>query len=123
MASNNISSIYLEDRGEYIDNFNSCLYCKLSDSKYLVQCSECNYSFCNGQCDGNNTNSHIVNHLLFSKHTQINYENQKISCDYCYESNVFNLLINEKFSSQNGSIKFICQNHYERKKIRDISFQ
>ncbi|KAL0226853.1 hypothetical protein P9112_014177 [Eukaryota sp. TZLM1-RC] len=48
----------------------SCAYCSLSEGACLVQCDCCRKWFCNARLGS--SGSHIVNHLVRSKHKEIN---------------------------------------------------
>ena len=73
----------------------ACRYCGLRDPKCLVMCRVCKRWFCNGR--GNMNASHIVQHLVRSKHKEIALHSESpagdstIECYSCGSKNVFTL--------------------------------
>lgn len=65
------------------------------DPSSTVQCLECKIWFCNGK--GNNVKtSHILHHLIVSKHNKVNFElkeaeNSRNSCNLCGCKNILQL--------------------------------
>lgn len=47
----------------------ACKYCGIHDPNTVVQCNICKKWFCNGR--GNTSGSHIINHLVRSKHKEV----------------------------------------------------
>ncbi|KAH9399076.1 ATP-dependent helicase NAM7 [Tyrophagus putrescentiae] len=47
----------------------ACKYCGIHDPNTVVQCAACKRWFCNGR--GNTSGSHIINHLVRSKHKEV----------------------------------------------------
>lgn len=47
----------------------ACRYCCIHDPNTVVQCNICKKWFCNGR--GNTSGSHIINHLVRSKHKEV----------------------------------------------------
>eukprot|EP00792_Barthelona_sp_PAP020_P006651 TRINITY_DN3050_c0_g1_i1.p1 TRINITY_DN3050_c0_g1~~TRINITY_DN3050_c0_g1_i1.p1 ORF type:complete len:949 (-),score=282.10 TRINITY_DN3050_c0_g1_i1:193-3039(-) len=73
-----------------------CAYCGISDLNCLVQCKQCLKWFCNGK-GGNVTASHIVHHLVKSKHHAVRlHPNAELGiidleCYQCSVENIFTL--------------------------------
>jgi len=74
----------------------ACRYCGQHNPATVVQCNQCNYWFCNGHGKGKG-NSHILFHLAFTRHDQINLHPQGLTgvtllkCAKCHAKNVFKL--------------------------------
>lgn len=73
----------------------ACLYCGIYEPSCVAQCGQCKRWFCNGR--GNMPGSHIVSHLVRSKHKEINLHKDGhlgetlLECYLCGARNVFNL--------------------------------
>ncbi|KAL0228202.1 hypothetical protein RCL1_004345 [Eukaryota sp. TZLM3-RCL] len=71
----------------------SCAYCSLSEPSCLVQCDCCRKWFCNARLGS--SGSHIVNHLVRSKHKEINLHSSSplgdtiLECYSCGCKNIF----------------------------------
>lgn len=64
-----------------------CKYCDLEYS--LVECSTCNIKFCNSR--SLSSISHIIFHLVKTKHKSIKIDNKDVICIKCKEDNIFKL--------------------------------
>jgi regulator of nonsense transcripts 1 len=68
-------------------------YCGVSNPSCVVQCNICHRWFCNGK--GNGAGSHIVMHLVRSKHKEIALHpdgplaDSKLECYNCGNCNIF----------------------------------
>ena len=49
----------------------ACSYCNIHDPASVVLCNTCKKWFCNGR--GSTSGSHIINHLVRSKHKEVSY--------------------------------------------------
>lgn len=73
----------------------ACLYCGIYDPGCVAQCSHCKRWFCNGR--GNMPGSHLVTHLVKSKHKEITLHKDGplgetlLECYLCGSRNIFNL--------------------------------
>lgn len=71
----------------------ACKYCGIHDPNTVVQCNICKKWFCNGR--GNTSGSHIINHLVRSKHKEVllhkdgNLGDTSLECYSCGCRNVF----------------------------------
>ncbi|WUR04575.1 regulator of nonsense transcripts protein [Vairimorpha necatrix] len=65
-----------------------CTYCELPSN--LVECSTCNKFFCNSR--SSSSISHIIFHLVKTKHKSIIINNEDILCTKCNEDNIFKLV-------------------------------
>lgn len=115
-----------ENNFEISNNYTSCIYCNIRADELLIQCGECDHKFCNGISEYIN-NSHILYHFEKSNHNTIKYPKKKfneelysdnnnleiISCDYCNINNIFQLYFYKDVI--NKKIKFLCNNHLEKK--------
>jgi regulator of nonsense transcripts 1 len=70
-----------------------CRYCGIHSECSVVKCNECNKWFCNGR--GNTSGSHIVNHLVRSRHKEVTLHKDSpmgdtvLECYNCGCKNVF----------------------------------
>ncbi|KAK2954668.1 putative Regulator of nonsense transcripts 1 like protein [Blattamonas nauphoetae] len=96
---------------EYDQAVPQCSYCGVKSPDCLVQCKVCNRWFCNGK--GNSTSSHILIHLVRSKHKQLGFHPESqftdtpIECYNCHGTNAFN--IGYVFSNQEEMIMLVCR--------------
>lgn len=64
-----------EEEEESMDGFSkglpehACRYCGIHDAACVIQCTVCKKWFCNGR--GNTSGSHIINHMVRSKHKEV----------------------------------------------------
>lgn len=71
----------------------SCSYCGISNSSCVVKCEICNKWFCNGKLG--NRGSHIITHLVLSKHNKISLHpngdlgDSTLECYNCGTKNIF----------------------------------
>nr|SZF06520.1 Regulator of nonsense transcripts 1 [Psoroptes ovis] len=71
----------------------ACKYCGIHDPNTVVQCNICKKWFCNGR--GNTSGSHIINHLVRSKHKEVSLHKDGtlgdtvLECYSCGCRNVF----------------------------------
>ncbi|XP_065222847.1 regulator of nonsense transcripts 1-like [Planococcus citri] len=71
----------------------ACVYCAIHDPSCVVMCNICKKWFCNGR--GNTCGSHIVNHLMQSKHKEVTLHKVSplgktvLKCYACGMRNVF----------------------------------
>ncbi|ELA41315.1 uncharacterized protein VICG_01688 [Vittaforma corneae ATCC 50505] len=64
---------------------NKCKYC---NKETLIKCTECSHGFCNDITDGK---SHIIYHLVKSKHKRVSILDKDVVCIGCGENNLFRL--------------------------------
>ena len=78
-----------------------CLFCSQSDVKFLCQCKNCGYYFCNNI---HRKTSHIVLHLKHCKHSKIALPpfDSELKCEECQTKDVFSLYFKEK--------RILCRN-------------
>ena len=89
-----------------------CLFCFQSDVKFLCQCKNCGYYFCN---NNHRRTSHIVLHLKKCKHFKIALPpfDSELKCEECPNKDIFSLYFKGE--------KILCENCW---KIKDeISFE
>jgi hypothetical protein len=73
-----------------VTKFVKCGYCDCLDKDALVKCCKCDKIFCNGK--GKMHNSHIVEHLVLSRHKVVAInETKKLKCFSCDTTNIFEL--------------------------------
>ena len=81
---------------QYLKDFKAkkCLYCFQSDPKFLCQCKECDYYFCNNI---HRKTSHAVLHLKQCKHKRISLSpfDSEIMCKSCRCKDIFKLYYKE----------------------------
>ncbi|CAG0889384.1 unnamed protein product [Cyprideis torosa] len=71
----------------------ACRYCGIHDPNCVVMCNVCRKWFCNGR--GNTSGSHIINHLVRSKHKEVTLHKEGtlgetiLECYSCSSRNVF----------------------------------
>lgn len=76
-----------------INNECSCSYCGISNESCLVKCEICNKWFCNGK--NGVKGSHIITHLVLSKHNSISLHpnsalgDSTLECYKCGKKNIF----------------------------------
>ena len=78
---------------QYLKDFKAvkCLYCFQEDPKFLCQCKECNYYFCNNI---HRKTSHIVIHLKQCEHKKVSVHppfEDELLCENCRSKNIFEL--------------------------------
>ena len=77
---------------QYIKDFKAvkCLYCYQDDKKFLAQCKECGYYFCNNI---HRKTSHIILHLKQCKHKKVALDpfNNELACEKCRAKDIFEL--------------------------------
>ena len=77
---------------QYLKDFKAkkCLYCFQSDEKFLCQCKDCGYYFCNNI---HRQTSHAVLHLKQCKHKRISLSpfDIEILCKECRTKDIFAL--------------------------------
>ncbi|KAI7697560.1 hypothetical protein SSS_03029 [Sarcoptes scabiei] len=96
----NFSELNFEDEDEEnVEEYakelpaHACKYCGIHDPTTVVQCNACKKWFCNGR--GNTSGSHIINHLVRSKHKEVSLHKDGtlgetiLECYSCGCRNVF----------------------------------
>ncbi|XP_046912597.2 upf1 RNA helicase [Dermatophagoides farinae] len=98
----NFSELNFEDEDDenaIVNDYNkelpghACKYCCIHDPNTVVQCNICKKWFCNGR--GNTSGSHIINHLVRSKHKEVSLHKDGtlgdtvLECYSCGCRNVF----------------------------------
>ena len=77
---------------QYLKDFKAvkCLYCFQDDPKFLCQCKDCKYYFCNNI---HRKTSHIVIHLKQCKHQKVSLNpfEEELACQNCRNKGVFRL--------------------------------
>ena len=77
---------------QYIKDFKAikCLYCFQDNPKFLAQCKECGYYFCNNI---HRKTSHIILHLKQCKHKKVSLApfTDELACEKCRSKNIFEL--------------------------------
>ena len=77
---------------QYIKDFKTvkCLYCFQDNPKFLAQCKECGYYFCNNI---HRKTSHIILHLKQCKHKKVSLVpfTDELACEKCRSKNIFEL--------------------------------
>ena len=77
---------------QYIKDFKAikCLYCFQDNQKFLAQCKECGYYFCNNI---HRKTSHIILHLKQCKHKKVSLApfTDELACENCRSKNIFEL--------------------------------
>lgn len=87
--SHQISELNFEDEDEENSEYtkelpaHACKYCGIHDPNTVVQCNICKKWFCNGR--GNTSGSHIINHLVRSKHKEVTLHKDGTLGDTCLE--------------------------------------
>ncbi|KAH3677081.1 hypothetical protein WICMUC_001836 [Wickerhamomyces mucosus] len=72
----------------------ACSYCGIHTPASVVKCVTCNKWFCNGK-SGNSSSSHIITHLVMSKHNTValhadsDFGDTTLECYNCGNRNVF----------------------------------
>ena len=81
---------------QYLADFKAkkCLFCFQSEPKFLCQCKECNYYFCN---NFHRKTTHIILHLRNCSHKKISLSpfDMELKCKNCNMKDIFNLYFNE----------------------------
>ena len=81
---------------QFLNDFKAqkCLYCFQSDKKFLCQCKECGYFFCNNI---HRKTSHALIHLNRCKHKKIALDpfDLELICKECRNKDVFDLYFNK----------------------------
>ena len=89
----------------YFKDIKKCIYCYEDDPKFLCQCKDCGYYFCNNK---HMKTSHIIIHLKQCNHQKIilfNPEEKNLQCDKCSEKDIFKLCFKDK--------EYLCDNCVE----------
>ena len=74
-AVNGLSALAFDERDEEESTVmkelpvHACSYCNIHDPASVVLCNTCKKWFCNGR--GSTSGSHIINHLVRSKHKEV----------------------------------------------------
>ena len=100
---------------QYLKDFKAkkCLYCFQSDPKFLCQCKECDYYFCNNI---HRKTSHAVLHLKQCKHKRISLSpfDSEIMCKSCRCKDIFKLYFKEG--------KILCEECLGEKNISNNNY-
>lgn len=73
----------------------ACNYCGIDSNECMVKCNTCDKWFCNSKSEA--TSSHIVTHMVLSRHTSVSLHEDSglgdttLECYNCGKQNVFNL--------------------------------
>ncbi|OMJ86380.1 hypothetical protein SteCoe_12106 [Stentor coeruleus] len=100
-----------------------CYYCNITNQSSLVKCTQkgCNLYFCNNPTEGEQTGTHIFQHLDIRGHNSINFnDNFEVSCFKCDQKNIFTLC----YHLDGSQITILCRtncllNDEEAKTIKD----
>ncbi|KAL9655597.1 hypothetical protein ABK040_002261 [Willaertia magna] len=83
----------------------ACKYCTIHDTSCVVKCNICNKWFCNGR--GGSNGSHIVHHLVKSKHKEVALHPESPLGDTvleCYNCGCRNIFLLGYIPSKNDSV-------------------
>ena len=112
-SDDDMLSVKSEDDNEFQPlSEHACYYCLIQDSKCVVKCLTCNRWFCNSY-GGGNFGSHIIFHLIKSRHRAIqmhpdnNLSDSNIECFSCNTQNVF--LLGLVPSKSESTLIFLCR--------------
>ena len=89
----------------------SCLYCGVSNESSVVKCSGCDKWFCNGSA--NTAGSHIINHLVRSRHKSVCLHESSplgdsvLECYQCGSRNAF--LLGFVPAKQDSIVMLLCR--------------
>ncbi|KAG0686641.1 ATP-dependent RNA helicase, partial [Pichia californica] len=89
----------------------SCSYCGISNTSCVVKCEICNKWFCNGKMG--NRGSHIITHLVLSKHNSISLHpdgdlgDSILECYKCGNKNVF--VLGFVSAKQDNVVVILCR--------------
>ncbi|ORD99692.1 RENT1 [Hepatospora eriocheir] len=97
-------------QSEFIDNDHSCKYC---NNPTVCKCKECNVYYCNDSSDGI---SHIIYHMVKSKHIELIINDRLIYCEYCKQTNLFKM----GYTIENESLSSDLIEHLKGLSIDDI---
>lgn len=82
--------------------------CKHCSNKTFIKCTECSFHFCN---NSSNNISHLIYHMVKTKHKNISILGMQVACKNCSEKNIFRLGIEDgafkEFTEVNESVKLI----------------
>ncbi|CCH41224.1 ATP-dependent helicase NAM7 [Wickerhamomyces ciferrii] len=84
-----------DDEAGFVENLpeHACAYCGIHNSSSVVKCNTCNKWFCNSK--NNTSSSHIITHLVMSKHNVVSLHpdsdlgDTTLECYNCGNKNVF----------------------------------
>ena len=62
--------------------------CKYCENNTFIKCNECSALFCN---NSSNDISHLIYHMVKTKHKNISLMRIPVSCKICNENNIFRL--------------------------------
>lgn len=94
-------------------NQHSCAYCLNNEVKYIAQCFDCKQYFCNSVIS--DLGSHLVVHLVRSKHKQIQLHKESVlgdiilECFFCSKRNIFALGFAPYRANQNNELIICCR--------------
>ena len=81
---------------QYLKDFKAvkCLYCFQDDPKFLCQCKDCKYYFCNNI---HRKASHIIIHLKQCEHKKVSLNpfDDELACENCRKKDIFELYFKE----------------------------
>ena len=95
----------------FIITYCSISYCGVSAPASIVQCNICKKWFCNGK--GTGSGSHIVMHMVKTKHKEINLHPQsplgdsKLECYHCGNSNCF--VLGFVSAQEDSAVVLLCR--------------
>jgi regulator of nonsense transcripts 1 len=94
-----------------MDQHDACMYCGVSEESAVVKCDGCSKWFCNG--DANTAGSHIINHLVRSRHKAVALHESSplgdavLECYNCGGRNVF--LLGFIPAKQDSIVVLLCR--------------
>ncbi|AEF13567.1 hypothetical protein PICST_73544 [Scheffersomyces stipitis CBS 6054] len=89
----------------------ACAYCGVHSTHSVVKCNTCNKWFCNSKSNGNS--SHIVTHLVMSRHNQVSLHEDSdlgdttLECYNCGNKNVF--ILGFVSAKQESVVVILCR--------------
>ena len=101
---------------QYLKDYKAvkCLYCLQDDKKFLCQCKDCKYYFCNNI---HRKTSHIVIHLKQCKHQKVSLNpfDEELACEKCRNKDIFQLCFKDK--------KILCESCVEENEDEEGEFK
>lgn len=98
-----------EDSEQHYEH--ACAYCGIHNPNSVIKCNTCNKWFCNAKT--NSSSSHIVTHLIMSRHNQVSLHEESelgdttLECYNCGNKNVF--ILGFVSAKQESVVVILCR--------------
>lgn len=104
-------SLELAAHGHELEKPHACAYCGINAANCVVKCNTCNKWFCNSSTE--NKGSHIVSHLILSRHRVVSLHEDSdlgdtvLECYNCGNRNVF--ILGFVSAKQESVVMILCR--------------